>query len=73
MAALPNLPRDVEGWSAAVVLSVQDKTATVGVEGSDAPAEIPAKDVTWARKQNKDKSLGPKAKTPAIWSAWAMW
>ena len=64
LAALPNLPRDVEGWSAAVVLSVQDKTATVGVEGSDAPAEIPAKDVTWARKQNKDKSLGPKAKTP---------
>ena len=64
LAAVAGLPRDVEGWSAAVVLAVTDKTATVGVEGTDAPAEIPAKDVTWARKKQPDGSLGPKAKVP---------
>ena len=64
LAAVSGLPRDVEGWSAAVVLAVGDKTATVGVEGQDATADIPAKDVTWARKKKADGSLGPKAKVP---------
>ncbi len=64
LAKVANLPRDVEGWHAAVVLAVDDKTATVGIEGEDALGEIPAKDVKWARKKNKDGSLGPKAKVP---------
>ncbi|MEM7176260.1 MAG: penicillin-binding protein 1A [Pseudomonadota bacterium] len=32
-------PRDVEGWSLAVVLKSGDKTATIGVEAPDGPVE----------------------------------
>ncbi len=64
LPAVQNLPRDVVGWSAAVILRVDDKAATAGVEGQDATVEIPAKDVTWARKRLPDGSLGPKAKVP---------
>ncbi len=64
LANVANLPRDVEGWKAAVVLAVDDTTATVGIEGEDAPAVIPAKDVKWARKRNADGSLSAKAKVP---------
>jgi len=59
------LPRDVEGWRAAVVLSVAEARATVGIEGEETPAEIPAKDVTWAKKRLADGTLGRKAKVPA--------
>ena len=65
--ALPNvqgLPRDVDGWYAAVVLSVSDTAATIGIEGLDATGEVPARDVTWARKRKADGGLGPKAKAP---------
>ncbi|MBI1171216.1 PBP1A family penicillin-binding protein [bacterium] len=64
LADVQHLPRDVDGWYAGVVLSVSDKAATVGVEGQDATVEIPARDVTWARKRKPDGSLGPKAKVP---------
>ena len=65
--ALPNvqgLPRDVDGWNAAVVLSVSDTAATIGIEGLDATGEVPARDVTWARKRKADGGLEPKAKVP---------
>jgi penicillin-binding protein 1A len=52
-------------WRAAVVLSVDDATATVGIEGEDETAQIPAKDVTWAKKRLADGTLGRKAKVPA--------
>lgn len=64
LSAVAGLPRDVEGWRAAVVLAVGDTTATVGIEGEEATADIPAKDVTWARKRNKDGTLAKKAKVP---------
>lgn len=64
LAAVGGLPRDVEGWHAAVVLEVGDKTATLGIEGEDALGEVPAKDVTWARKRLAGGSLAPKAKVP---------
>lgn len=64
LANVTGLPRDVEGWRAAVVLSVEDKTATVGIEGEDVPAQIGAKDVTWARKRLPDGKLAAKAKVP---------
>lgn len=64
LAGVGGLPRDVEGWHAAVVLDVGDKTATVGIEGVDGSGEIPAKDVTWARKRLPDGTLAPKAKVP---------
>ena len=64
LASVQGLPRDVEGWRAAVVLEVADKTASIGIEGEDVPAAIPAKDVTWARKRNSDGTLASKAKVP---------
>lgn len=65
LADVTGLPRDVEGWRAAVVLDLGKSTATLGIEGENAPAEIPAKDVTWARKRLADGTLGRQAKTPA--------
>ncbi len=65
LAEVTELPRDVEGWKAAVVLELGDETATVGIEGEADPATIPAKDVTWARKRLADGKLGKKARVPA--------
>jgi len=67
LAAVPGLPRDVEGWHAAVVLQLGGDTATLGIEGVDDATDmtVPAKDVTWARKRNKDGSLAKKANVPA--------
>nr|WP_232843800.1 PBP1A family penicillin-binding protein [Rhodobacter amnigenus] len=65
----PNLtqievPRDIAGWSPAVVLEVGENDARIGIEGVEDDADghwIPAEDVTWARKRNADGSLGPRA------------
>ena len=60
-----DVPRDIEGWHPAVVLSLGDSDARIGIEGVEEDADghfIPAEDVTWARKQNADGSLGKKAK-----------
>jgi penicillin-binding protein 1A len=65
LAKVAGLARDVEGWKAAVVLSLGEDTAQIGIEGEDAPGEIPAKDVTWARKRLESGKLGRKAKVPA--------
>ncbi len=67
LSDLQGLPRDVEGWHAAVVLALGEDTATLGIEGIDDGTDtiLPAKDVTWARKRNPDGSLGKKAKVPA--------
>ncbi|MGB8812586.1 MAG: PBP1A family penicillin-binding protein [Paracoccaceae bacterium] len=62
------VPRDVEGWHPAVVLSLGEDTARIGIEGVDETAEghfIPAEDVTWARKRLADGKLGKKARVPA--------
>ena len=66
LAAVPDLPRDVKGWHAAVVLEVGESDARIGIEGVEEDADghfIPAEDVTWARKRGEDGKLGPKAKT----------
>ncbi|AWB50276.1 penicillin-binding protein [Gemmobacter aquarius] len=59
------VPRDVAGWSPAVVLELGETDATIGIEGQPDEAVIPAKDVTWARKLEADGSLGRKAKVAA--------
>ncbi len=66
LADTTELPRDVEGWQAAVVLELGEDTARLGIEG-EAVGEgvIPADDVTWARKMNSDGSRGRKARVPA--------
>ncbi len=59
--------RDVvldDDWHPAVVLSVGDTSARIGIEGVEEDADghwIEPKDVQWARKRNKDRSLGPRA------------
>jgi penicillin-binding protein 1A len=68
LAKIQGLPRDVEGWHAAVVLALTDTTARIGIEGVESGPdgeEIPASDVTWARRKNADGTLGKKARVPA--------
>jgi len=65
LAEQENLPRDVEGWKAAVVLDLGEETARIGIEGVAEEAEphrIPAEDVTWARKRLADGTLAKKAR-----------
>ncbi|SFX03972.1 penicillin-binding protein 1A [Paracoccus pantotrophus] len=57
-----DVPRDIEGWFPAAVLALGDSEATIGIEGIEGTAQIPAKDVQWARKRLADGTLAPKAK-----------
>ncbi len=66
LAEVADLPRDVVGWQAAVVLELGDDTARLGIEGKVlGDPIIPAEDVTWARKINADGSRSKKAKAPS--------
>ncbi|MCQ0969874.1 penicillin-binding protein 1A [Paracoccus sp. TK19116] len=58
------VPRDVPGWYPAVVLSLGEGSARIGIEGIEEDSDghwVPAQDVQWARKRNSDGSLGPRA------------
>jgi penicillin-binding protein 1A len=58
------VPRDIEGWHPAVVLSLGESSARIGIEGVEEDEDghfIPAEDVTWARKRLADGKLGKKA------------
>ena len=58
------VPRDIVGWHPAVVLSVGERDARIGIEGVEEDADghfIPAEDVDWARKRLADGKLGKKA------------
>jgi penicillin-binding protein 1A len=57
-----DLARDIEGWFAAVVLSLDGTDATLGIEGVQDAGIIPAEDVTWARKRQADGRLAARAK-----------
>lgn len=62
--AAVDVPRDINGWFAAVVLQVGKSAARIGIEGVENDEDghwIPADDVKWARKRNADGSLGPAA------------
>ena len=66
LVKVPGLPRDVADWHAAVVLSVGDDSARIGIEGvadSDANVILP-EDVTWARKRLRDGTTAKKARVP---------
>ena len=61
------VPRDIDGWRAAVVLATEGDTATLGIEGlGPAPGGdvVEADDVTWARPQNPDGTFGDRAQVP---------
>ncbi|MBF9050710.1 PBP1A family penicillin-binding protein [Roseobacter sp. HKCCD9010] len=58
-------PRDIDGWHAAVVLSVGERSARIGIE--DVPEDedghfIPAEDVTWARPVDAEGNRGSSAR-----------
>ena len=60
-----DIPRDVDGWHAAVVLSVGDSSARIGIEDVVEDEDghfIPANDVTWARPRREDGTLGSTAR-----------
>ena len=66
LADVTELPRDVVGWKAAVVLELTEDTALLGIEGPTAgDTSIPADDVTWARKRLPDGKLAKKARVPS--------
>lgn len=51
------VPRDIPGWHPAVVLEVGDSAARIGIEGIEEDADghwIPAEDVQWARKLDRE-------------------
>ena len=63
--AAVDVPRDIAGWHAAVVLELGESSARIGIEGVEEDEDghfIPAEDVTWARKRLADGGLGKKAK-----------
>jgi penicillin-binding protein 1A len=66
LSEVADLPRDVEGWRAAVVLDLSEDTARLGIEGAiDQEPIVPARDVTWARKLNSDGTRGRQARNPS--------
>jgi penicillin-binding protein 1A len=65
LAEVPDLPRDVAGWHAAVVLSLGETDAVLGIEGVKDVATLPAEDVIWARKRLTDGKLAGKARVAA--------
>ncbi|RJL20103.1 penicillin-binding protein 1A [Paracoccus siganidrum] len=51
------VPRDIPGWHPAVVLELSDSAARIGIEGIEEDADghwIPAEDVQWARKLDRE-------------------
>lgn len=55
-------PRDVPDWYPAVVLSLNDKAADVGILNQPGTGSIPVADMTWARKEG---SRGGRARKPS--------
>ncbi|RMF37867.1 MAG: penicillin-binding protein 1A [Alphaproteobacteria bacterium] len=55
------LPRDIEGWSRAVVLEVDRKTARIGIEGVEAaePQLLDIADSRWTGKRRADRLWQP--------------
>ncbi|MEP5760569.1 MAG: PBP1A family penicillin-binding protein [Litoreibacter sp.] len=56
-----DFPRDIEGWNVAVVLTLDDTDATIGVEGRDELGSILGDDVKWARPRLEGRKLGERA------------
>lgn len=60
------MPRDIPGWHVAVVLSVGNNDARIGIEGVEEDEDghwIPAKDVQWARRwDDETETAGNKAR-----------
>jgi len=60
------VPRDIEGWHAAVVLEVGAKSVRIGIEGIDEDVDgqfLPMAELTWRRK--RDGKTLKKARKPS--------
>ena len=61
------VPRDIPGWYPAVVLEIGGSAARIGIEGIEEDADghwIPAEDVRWARRLDRETGrLGPRAQS----------
>jgi penicillin-binding protein 1A len=53
-------PRDVAGWSVAVVLGLEGADALIGVAGQEDLGTLTGEDVKWARPRREDGSLGER-------------
>jgi penicillin-binding protein 1A len=63
--AAAEIPRDIDGWHAAVVLEVGESAARIGIEDIAEDEDghfIPAEDVTWARPVDEDGNAGSQAR-----------
>ena len=63
-----DVPRDIEGWQAAVILSVSDTSATIGIEGvetAETPHTLALKSAQWARPLNANGRPGNRARKMA--------
>jgi penicillin-binding protein 1A len=69
LAATPAV-RDVPGWRPAVVLSVGERSAMVGVEDEAEPVSLPFSSVRdWARRRGRDGAMGPRPERPSdVWA-----
>ena len=63
--AKAEIARDIAGWVAAVVLRIGNTHARIGIEGVADDEDghwIAPQDVTWARRRERDGTLGRKAR-----------
>jgi len=63
-----NIPRDIAGWHAAVVLQLGKNDTRIGIEGIAEDEDghwIPLKDYQWARPLNENGRAGRKPKKPS--------
>jgi penicillin-binding protein 1A len=59
------IARDIDGWFPAVVLTVGERSARIGIEGVEDDEDghfIPSEDVTWARPVDADGNRGNTAR-----------
>ncbi len=64
------VPRDIAGWHAAVILSVGEKSARIGIEGiSDDPEGnfLSFSDASWARLRDDNNRLRPARGPDDMW------
>ncbi len=67
------LPRDIEGWSLAVVTKVGETSARVGIEGIEEDEDghyLKVSDTTWARTVDEDNK--PRGTPKAASDIWAL-
>ncbi len=64
-----NLPRDIPGWKLAVVLSMDEDSATIGVEDEADTGILTVREANWARLRQDNGKPGPRPRVASdIWA-----